>query len=161
MSEAPWPPEVLPLAACGGDWTTYCDRLYGEFYRDFVAHRPSFLGKRVGVDRNRVVKGREEAFWHCISEGEVEEERLPDPRRCERIGWARLVIEAAGSDRVHWWRNRRGCAPRAVVALADFSYVVILQERRSHWLLITAYPTEHEHSRRKLRAEFEAATEKG
>ena len=161
MSDAPWPPELVLLESCGGDWERYCDRVYGEFHRDFVASRPTFHGRWVGVSRNRVVKRKEVAFWHCISAGEVEADRLPDLRRCERIRWPRKMLEAVGTGRVKWWRRRRGAKRRAYVALADFSYLVVLEEMSSHCVLVTAYPIDEEHERRKLRTEFDGAPDKG
>ena len=111
--------------------------------------------------RNRVIDGKEAAFWHCTSEGDVEEERVPDLRRCERIGWPRRLIEAIGTDRGRWWKERPGRTRRACVALADFSYLVVLEEMSTHCVLVTAYPVEKEHSRKKLRNRCNGATEKG
>ena len=59
------------------------------------------------------------------------------------------------------WENRRnsakkGPANRWVVALEDFSYVVILDDRGDYLLPWTAYTVEEEHRRKKLRAEWAA-----
>lgn len=155
-----WPPDLVPLAATGGDWAHYCDRLYGEFHRDFVASRPEFMGKRVGVSRNRIIENKEAAFWHCISSGDIEDERLPDLRRCECIRWPRRLIEAVGTDRVRWWREKQGRKRRVYVALEDFSYLVVLEEMSTHCVLVTAYPIEQEHARRKLKNRCEGAATK-
>ncbi|MNH30689.1 hypothetical protein D3C79_909980 [compost metagenome] len=45
--------------------------------------------KRLGLKRHPVIQGKEATFWHMISEGNDEAERLPDLRRCERIRWPR------------------------------------------------------------------------
>lgn len=160
-SNPAWLPGLVEFGAAGNDWARYCDLLYGEFHRDFIGSRPEFQGKRVGVSRARTVKGKEAAFWHCISEGDSEDDRLPDMRRCECIRWPRQLIEAVGSERVCWWRERQGGSRRAYVALPDFSYLVVLQELSSHCVLVTAYPVEREHSRTKLRDRRGRATEKG
>jgi hypothetical protein len=47
----------------------------------------------------------------------------------------------------------RGC--RIVIALEDFSYIVVLADRGKYLLLWTAYCVEQEHRRAKLRREYE------
>ncbi|MBN1320722.1 MAG: hypothetical protein JXA87_07775 [Thermoleophilia bacterium] len=101
----------------------------------------------------------EAGFWHLISDGLVEDERLPDLRRCERIAWPRPMIEADGTEQVNVWLSRgeawkRGS--RVAIALRDFSYVAILEYAGNHMLLVTAYLVEHDHRREKLRRQFEA-----
>jgi hypothetical protein len=91
-----------------------------------------------------------------ISEGEVEQERDADLDRCARIGWLRPLIEAVDTDRVKWWMSVRGTFWRYVIALPDFSYVVILDDRDDHVYLWTAYCVKESHRRRKLAKECEA-----
>ena len=106
--------------------------------------------------------GKEATFWHIISEGDVESERLPDLRRCERIRWPRPMIEAIKFSHIKWWRNKRKEEERIVIALEDFSYVVVLADRGEYVLLWTAYYVEQEHRRQKLRKEYKAyVNEKG
>ena len=95
-------------------------------------------------------------FWHIISEGMTEDERLPDLRRCERIRWPRPMIEAIALSHIKWWRNRRKEEERIVIALDDYSYIVVLADRGDYVLLWTAYCVEQEHTRRKLHREYEA-----
>ncbi len=49
--------------------------------------------------------------------------------------------------------SRRSGERRIVMAIPDFSYVVVLADRGSYVLLWTAYYVEHDHRRRKLEAE--------
>jgi hypothetical protein len=157
-----WLPDFVPLDGFVNDWPTCRDRLYGEFYRDFIASRPEFFGKRVGVSRRRIIDGREAAFHHCVTEGEgAEEDRIPDYLRCQRLRWPRKLIEALGTDRVKWWKEVEGRKRRAYVSLPDFSYLVILEEMESHCVLVTAYPVDREHTRRNHLKRYEAAGEKG
>ena len=92
---------------------------------------------------------------HVISEGIAEDDRTPDMRRCERIGWIRPMVDSCQTDRVRCWRNMRNGRERIVIALPDFSYVVVLQENREYVMLWTAYYIETEHRRAKLRREFD------
>ena len=108
------------------------------------------------MKRYPISGGKEATFWHLISEGKEEENRIPDMRRCERIRWPRPMIESLETNQVRLWRNRRGNSQRIVIAIKDFSYVVILDERKDFVLLWAAYYVERPHSRRKLEKEYEA-----
>ncbi len=69
----------------GGDFSRYLEAIYRIFCADFVESKPVFAGKRLGLKRHPVIQGKKLRFWHMISEGNDEAERLPDLRRCERI----------------------------------------------------------------------------
>jgi hypothetical protein len=88
-----WLPPLVALADYGGDWERYLAALYDFFRQDFVDDKPLFEGKSLAVKRLPTSQGKEATFWHLISEGRQEEERLPDLRRCERIRWIRRIIE--------------------------------------------------------------------
>lgn len=150
-------PRLIFMEDYGSEWNQYLEVLYEFFCQDFITSKPSFQGKRFGMKRHPLTKNKEATFWHIISEGEVESERLPDLRRCERIRWPRVMIEAAenGDVRIKWWRTRRNLQERIVIALEDFSYVVILAERSDYVLLWTAFCVKPGHQREKLRREFE------
>lgn len=154
---AQWLPPLVLLAEYDGEWDRFLEAVYEFFRQDFLTSRAQWNGAPVGVKRNPVEKGKEAGFWHLISEGRTEKERIPDIRRCERIRWPRPVIEERDLGRVKCWRNRRGHEGRIVIALGDFSYVVVLAPRRGYILLWTAYCVENEHRRAKLRKEYEAA----
>lgn len=156
MSEGDsWLPELIRLQDHGNSWESYVEELYRYFRRDFVASHPVFEGKRLGLKARPLYQDKEATFWHFITEGEIEHERLPDLRRCERIRWPRPLIEACGTPRVKSWKNKRGTETRTVIALNDFSYVVVLAERRNYVLPWTAYCVERTHRREKLRKEYE------
>lgn len=149
-----WPVGLLELSDFGGNWDRYLDAVYSAFVRDFIEWPPSFRGRRFGMKRHPEFKGKEATFWHLTSEGAIETDRLPDLRRCERIGWPRQMLDAVDTNQVKCWTNTRGKDKRILIALPDFSYVVILADRGEYVLLWTAYPVEREHSREKLRREF-------
>ncbi len=150
-----WLPDLVLFEAHDGDWARYIEAVHAVFRRDFVSSRPPFRGRPLNLKRHPVTQGREATFWHFISEGSNEEERLPDLRRCERIAWPRPIIEAVESGHVHCWPNLRGREQRFVLAVEDFSYVVVLADRGAFLLPWTAYCVEREHQRRKLQKEYE------
>ncbi|MBY0502533.1 MAG: hypothetical protein K2X03_01400 [Bryobacteraceae bacterium] len=159
MSDS-WLPPLVLLADFGGDWATYERVVYGWFKQDFLASLPSWPGKRVGVKRIPLSEGKEATYWHFISEGKVEEERIIDLRRCERIRWPRPTMDAfverrpLADDPIVWWRTKRGSEWRYVLALPDFSYLVVVADRGDYVLPWTQYPIDRPHQREKYRKEF-------
>jgi hypothetical protein len=162
MSAQPaWLPPLALLADYDGDWNRYLEAIYEHYRRDFVTSRPNFEDKRVAPANRTLASGKESTFWHLISEGKVEEKRLPDIRRCERIRWPRPIIDSSSTNSVRAWRNLHKKQRRVVIALDDFSYVVVLIERKKYALLVTAYLVSEEHQRSKLRKEYEAQNKAG
>lgn len=156
-----WLPALVTLDQCNGDWNVYVEVVYGCFKREFIDASPSFLGKRVSFFWGDRVLGKPATFWHLISEGPQEAHRLPEIRRTERIRWPRALIEAVGTGRVRWWRSPRPGQQRYLIALPDFTYVVVLEGRPEFLLLWTAYPVENQNRRRNLHGEHDIADEKG
>lgn len=151
-----WLPPFVEFSDHHGNWSSYLDAIYEIFQRDFIHSQPEFHGRKINQKRHPVEQGKEAGFWHCISKGSVEAERDIDLGRCKRIRWPKPVINAVAEGKVKCWTNtRRRNETRVVIALEDFSYVVILADRRGHLVLWTQYPVEREHSRRKLKREWE------
>jgi hypothetical protein len=143
-----------------GDWNKfdeYVERVYAVFARDFndTATRPTFQGRRLGLKLPPTFQGKSATFWHFVTEGKDEEKRTPDRARCERIAWPKAMIAAAATmdGRVFSWLNRRPNGDRWLISLPDFSYIVVLADRGEYLLPWTAFCVEHDHRRRKLRAE--------
>mgnify|MGYP001185097925 CR=1 FL=1 len=149
-------PDLVRLEAFGGDVSRYIEEVYRLFRRDFIASTPMLDGLRVSV-RRYLDNGKEATFWHVTSEGAMEAARTPDLRRCERIRWLRPMIEAADAGVLPRWRNaRRAGEERVLIALADFSHLVVLAVRSGYYLLWTAYPIEYDNRRRRLEQEYRA-----
>lgn len=156
MSDADWLPNLLEFA--DGDWEAYIERVYARYCADFEGVSLEFLGIRVSLKRHPAVRGRSATFHHLTSEGPIEEDRDPDLKRCERIAWVRAMFDAAGTDRVRLWRNqrqtKRGLEENVLIALPDFSFVVVLRDREEYMMLWTAYPVKNPE---RLRREYVAA----
>lgn len=161
-SDGVWLPPLITLEAYYGDWKSYLEAVYDVFKRDFIYDGAMFRNRIISIKNHPVEQGKEASFWHLISEGNTEEERIPDIRRCERIPWLKPIIQGVDSEKVKSWPSTRHrdqrSGRRLVLSLPDFSYVVILADRRDYVLLITAYPVETEHRRRKLRKEYQSVT---
>jgi hypothetical protein len=146
-----WLPELLEWR---GDWSSFVEQVYAEFRADLLEAPAHFQGQRVAVRRDPLDQGKVAGFWHAISEGSDEEERIPDLRRCERIRWIRALVECPDPAEVRVWETKRGSDRRVLFALDDFSYVVVLAKRRSYMLFLTAFLVKKRHRRRKLEKEW-------
>jgi hypothetical protein len=155
MCNIEWLPELVLLEDYYGDWNFYLNALYNYFCQDFVRSKPIFMGVRLGLKRHPVLQGKEATFWHMISEGRVEEERIPDFRRCERIRWPRPIIEYSPNDNIKIWENRRGSETRILLWLEEYDYLVILAKRKNFILPWTAYHIEYKSQRQKYQKEYE------
>jgi len=155
VSHPDWLPSLIRLEDYGGDWNRYQEEIYAGFLQDFVDSRPHLDGKPVILKAGDLLAGKHYTFWHVVSEGAHQEEQIPNLRRCERIRWPRAMIEAADRGFVLRWPTQRRGRPRVLLALADFSYLVVLSAHTSYYILWTAYPVERRHRRSRLRAEYE------
>lgn len=143
-------PALLPF---GGDWEAYETQLYAIFLGEIAQGGITFRGDRVSCRRLPETEGKWAAFWHLIQQGKVEEDRLPDLRRCERLRWVKYVIESWNVDAdIEWWENTRGSETNILLWYCE-EYLVILARREGYWLLRSAYETDQPHRLRTLRAE--------
>jgi len=157
MSRLPdWLPGLLQLQEFSGDWQRYEDEVYSRFYTDFIESQPMLQGLPVYVKRF-LENGKERGFWHCIQEGPVEEDRTPDLRRCERIAWIRAIIEHTDDPRVKKWPRKVKGRSRYLLWLEEAEYLVVLERRRTAWILWTAYCVTEPHRERKLQRQYEAS----
>jgi hypothetical protein len=149
-----WLPELVTLEEYGGNWENYLEVLYSLFKDDFINNQPSFRGVVLGLKRYPLIKDKEATFWHIISEGAEEIERLPDLRRCERIRWPKPVIKNCADIHIKLWENERKGEKRVCLWLEEEEYLVVLAERKEFYLLWTAYLVKEGHQKRKLEKEY-------
>lgn len=159
-SHPAWLPEALRYGDYGGDWDKFLAAVYEVFERDFKQSRPNYQGCPVGYDC-RMENGKETAFWHMTSSVDRNTvDRLPDLRRCERIPWPRPMIEHQNDKALAVWQNKRKRDTRVLLWLEQLDYLIVLAEKPRTIVLITAYCTDREHTRAKLRKERDNYLEK-
>ncbi len=143
-----WGDRVMALPATvpfGGVWTDYVETIY-KIYVDQIANAAlTFQTLPIRCKYVPATNGKHFGFWHVISEGESEEDRLPDFRRCERITWIAYLTSNADTDAdITWWENKRGSDTHVVIWHEAENFVVILAKRKDYYLLKTAYcPKSH------------------
>ena len=150
---------ALPnLVLFQGDWRQYVEDLYAIYLGDIVNSGLTFQGLPVKSQYRPPSQGKGYGFWHVISDGATEEDRIPDFRRCKRICWIAWLIQNVDKDpRISWWENRRGRNTHVVIWIEEQEFVVVLAKRRDYFLLKTAYCPQTHRSRafRKERAKFQ------
>lgn len=151
MPDPAWLPELVEIAQFGGDHDSYLKAVRQLFDRDFRTSSPSLDGVRVGVSSRQPSNESDSTFWHCASEDCGDSQRVPDFNRCSRIEWIRAIIEHSDDASVSRWENTR--KGRCILLWFNEEYLVVIGVRRTHLVLITAYPTPSEKRKRKLRAE--------
>lgn len=156
-----WLPSLVEFTSYQGNWPDYLEAIYDIFVKDFVDTKPKFRGRRLGLKRHPVYDGKEATFWHLISKGNVESERTPDFRRCERIGWpAPIINNCSQKQHLKIWETPRNKERRITIWIESQDYVVILAERNGYILLWTAYLITYRHQKEKLAKSFEKSASK-
>lgn len=156
MREAPdWLPPLELFSDYDGDWNAFLEAIYARFRQDFVDNKPVFQGRRLGLKRHPVTNGKEATFWHMISEGKDEENRIPDLKRCERIRWPKPIIEHENDPKVRYWVSVKCNEDRIHIWLEEEDYVVVLADRKEYLLPWTAFIVSRQHTKQKLRKEHD------
>ena len=158
------PVEKLPPIICldeyGGNYEKYIDALYDVFYNDFIAHKVRLGDYELRMKYHPTVQDRAYTFYHMTHKGDIENERIPDFRRCERIPWARPTIEKTQILGLHFWeqtRSNNGRKHRICIWLetdTGDNYYVILEVRNEYVLLWTAFYGDYPNAIKKKTAEY-------
>ena len=148
-------PELIELSEYGGNFAQYLEAVYKIFTEEFIRNRPSFRGVRLGLKKFPISDGKEATFWHMTSEGEDEQNRLPDLRRLERIKWPSFIINNSEHPYLRVWENTRGSKANVLILHEAENYVVILRKGNGYLLPWTAYLIEHEWRKEKFIKEYE------
>lgn len=166
MHKCKWLPNIIECADfC--KWNEYLDSIYEIFKKDFIDNRPLFEGKVVNFRKAPMDGKYEHAFIHLTHKDEYHNshnpnDRLPDPRRAERIGWNRAIIEnfmcddiCENCDKVLYFEEYYKRNIRVYLLFKDAKFLVIIERRENYNLLITGYYIEYEHTMRKYIKKYE------
>lgn len=101
-----------------------------------------FRGKNVDIIHEKFFEGKERSFWHIISEGDADADRELNTERCASIPWAKPLIEDDGNcEKYRIWAkwHDKSKRDRYYICCTEVNYMVILEDRGTHYKLITAY----------------------
>lgn len=151
-------PELLLLEDYGGNFERFIQAVYAVFQRDFVKYKTKFRGEELQLKWHPIYQDKAYTFYHMTHKGEDEQNREPDLRRCERMPWAKPVIENCDAWNLKIWPQIRKGSNRLCIWLdleEEPDYVIILDVRKDYKLLWTAFVLEYEHEKRKKQKEYE------
>lgn len=143
-------PELIYLDDFGGDFNSFEKAVYSIFRRDFIQTKPSYSGQQVALKIYPVINGREGTYYHITHAGSDEQNREPDLRRMERIGYPRPIIDNSGNKDLKIWRNKRRNRERILILHEIEKYLVVLEDRGDFILFWTAYYIEYPNRIRRL-----------
>lgn len=103
-----------------------------------------------------MINGKEYTFYHFTHDGNIENERLPNIRRMERISWPNPMINNSNHPYLLVWRNKRGKDNRILIYHKKECYLVVLADRGDYILPWTAYLVDTRQNQSKLVKEYEA-----
>lgn len=166
VNKCKWLPEIVECTDFL-KWNEYLEDIYEIFKKDFVSTKPIFEGKMVNF-RKAPMDGRyEHTFIHLTHKDEHHNsdnpnDRVPDPRRAERLSWNRAIIENYKCDKkcdycnkVLYYEEYYKSNIRVFLLFKDVKFLVILEKRENYNLLITGYYIEYDHTLRKYLKKYE------
>lgn len=152
-------PDIIELNEYRGDFSLFLEAVYQVFKKDFVTTIPIFQGVKLGLKKYPLIEGKEYTFYHMTHKGDVENERVPDLRRMERIAWPSPMIDNSGIECLKVWRNTRrgkgGTKSRILILHEVERYLVVLDDRGDYILPWTAYLIEGRRQLQKHLKEYE------
>ena len=148
-------PEIIEMNDFGGDYHAFNEAVYQIFKNDFVLNKPVFNGKKLGLKKHPIVDGKEYTYYHFTHSGDIENDRRPDFRRMERMGYPKPIIDDSKCVTLKVWRNKRGTKDRIVILHEAEKYVVVLDDRKDYILPWTAYFIEYKNQLRRFLKEYD------
>lgn len=136
-------PSKLPVSLFNGDMALYKEALYKIFKRDFIDNELFFNGKKVDIIHEKLFENKERSFWHIISEGEEDINRTPISWRSEALPWVKpLIVEGGACSEYKVWTkyHDKTKKDRYYIWCTAINYLVILEDRDTHYKLISGYP---------------------
>lgn len=148
-------PELIELRQYNGNFNAYLEAIYALFKRDFIDNRPKYRGVRLGLKKYPLSQEKEATFWHMTSEGDDEQNRIPDMRRMERIQWPAHIINKSEHPYLKVWENTRGNKTNILIFHEKENYLIVLRKTKDYILPWTAYLIDYPSRKRKLLKEYE------
>lgn len=148
-------PDLVLLDDYGGNFANFENAVYSIFSRDFIHSKPAYNGRSISLKIYPLQNNKECTYYHITHEGKDEENRTPDLRRMERIGFPRPIIENSNHSDLKVWKNTRGKRTRILILHETEQFLVVLEERENYILFWTSYCVSYSSNMRKLIKEYE------
>ncbi len=162
-----WLPELIKLDTEIDD--EIIEILYNIFSTDIYGTTLYYKGKEVRFRREPMWKGKEEGFFHLISDKNLhgKEYYTLNIDRARRLLWGKAIIEHEPCrlqsikkccKGVYNWSftyiYNKYNNERVKLLHSEYRYLVILEERADYWLFITGYYIENGYKFKELKKEY-------
>jgi hypothetical protein len=149
-----WLPDLVKYDSSKMTLDQYIEALYEYFKQDFIYTKPKFNGEELALKKYPLRDNKEATFYHITTKGEDEENRIFEIERCERIRWAKSILE---SDYIGLkiWENKRKNKKNILIWFDEMEYIVIIRKMPTYKMFWTAYPVTEPHRKIKLQKEYE------
>ncbi len=138
------------------DYTEYENAVYNAYLNSYSQKQFTYNSKPIREKRHPLIAGKSCTFWHIVSSGTNEDNKLPDFNRYETVSWPGFILsyclDNCSSKLV--WKNKRGSHTRVLIYCQDIDYLVVLDEHEDYYLFWTGYPVTYTHTKNKLLKEY-------
>ncbi|SQG84097.1 Uncharacterised protein [Streptococcus uberis] len=156
-------PNLITLEHFHGNFQSYQDYLYNEiFLKTLYNFKVVYNNKLVELKKLPLYDNREDSFYHLTcKEYKLEStEREPDLRRSEKLSWIRPTLESdhnkvCESDCCKTYIKKVGNKERIHILNPLDRFMIVLEDRKSYYLLITAYHIEYDNTLKKKLKEYD------
>ena len=149
------------------EWNNYLNKLYVEVFKpQFIETVPIFKGRDV-ISRREPMDGNwEHGFTHMthvdlLHNSDDPNDRIPDLRRSERLNWVRRIIEnyecsvEYNCGKILYWEEMYRGQVRCNLLFYEERFLVVLEQRRNIYFLITSFYIERDWELNKRIKKFE------
>lgn len=166
-NELSWLPRKVYIDSSHNKEFDYILQIRDIFELDFVRNKTYLNGLPVFVNSGEITC-KNDTFWHITSKGtgrhippDYKEERVRCTKRCERIKWCKAVIENSSNEFVNFWEEKNKNKIRVHIHLRlseldanESDYLVVLEKRKTHFLLITTFCLETMRDKEKYKHRY-------
>lgn len=161
-----WLPDLIDSNEEGLNYYDYVEKVYSIFIDYYLnSEKAMFLEKEVNQKRHPEVDGRHHFFYHLTTSDvfntQSESHRFPSIQRLERIKWPKSIVmnytcnEDCPCNKILVWRMKEKGEFRIKLLFEDYNYLVVLADRKSHYLYWTAFVIEENHRIKKYKRQYE------
>jgi DNA-binding transcriptional MerR regulator len=144
-------PPIIPFKNYNNDWDTFLEDLYkiylNDFYNIVVKYKNLPVKTFTALDYN----GKQQTFNHITTKGS--NHRLYNQLRCERIRWIKALIENDNCRKCNHfasWPEKEKNKIRILIWCRKVDFLVVLEQRKDYYNLITAYKVIYDKKRNEL-----------
>lgn len=148
-------PKLTTMDEFEQNWNSYLDHLYELYLGDFFYNTVKYKNLPIKTFTNLEYNGKQSTFNHITTKGS--KDRLYNSLRCERYSWIKAIIEGEScidcEDLAIWEENVKK-KKRVLIWCRKTNFIIVLENRKDAYYLITAYCVIYPNKERDLRKSY-------